>query len=175
MSVYFFSTAWIFAENPSELDLITNEKMIELAAQSPGTASKEAKKERAAQVEERHPHMIKLYAGGSLGQCMCATELSELHPNLLFIVTSGADCTDELTFRLIKNGKSVFKGYIFESEEKTPPGFSFAELELIGYDKVEVYNKVKTVFDDILKLGMDFMHGDLENAFIDYPPLGMED
>lgn len=113
MSVYFYCTVWALANKSEDLDKITDQQLIDIAIK-PGFSKDEgqswlmeARRIRAGKIEERSPFKLKIYAGESHGHCLYTDELSLSHPDVLFIEISGADCSDEESFSLIKDGKKV--------------------------------------------------------------------
>lgn len=115
MSVYFYCTAWAIAKKPEDLDAITNEQLVDIAVRPRNSPDEgqawltEARRIRAGTIESRTRFKMKMYAGESRGHCLSAFELSIMHPNLLFVEVSGADCTDEELFCVIKNGKTLIE------------------------------------------------------------------
>lgn len=111
MSVYFYCTAWVLAKNPEDLDTVTNEQLLKLAVTArPSSHIEEdwlirARKAAAGKIESKTRFKIKIYAGESRGHALYSPELSLLHPELLFVEISGADCTEKEFISLIKNGK----------------------------------------------------------------------
>jgi hypothetical protein len=123
MSVYFFRTVWGFSDKPEDIFAITDEQLIDLAIKEkyPGEYEKETwllevRRERAGKIENKTNSSIKIYAGGSLGECLYPLALSIIHPNVYFYSIDGADCTNEECLSLIKDGIILFRDTIFEGE-----------------------------------------------------------
>lgn len=115
MSVYFYCTTWVIAKKSEDLDAITNEQLLEFAIAKgnlrPSSEIEswinEERKSRSGQVEYKDAYSLKITAGGSRGYYFNPVTFSKLHPNLLFVTVSGADCTDEEELALIKNGEKI--------------------------------------------------------------------
>lgn len=149
MSVYFYCTAWGFSKTPKTLDAITNEQLVEMAI-APGSSPDEgqawlteARRMRAGKIESKGQYKIKLYAGEGRGQCLYPDEVSEMHPDVMFVEISGADCTQEESIALIKGGVVMLHYY-----GVVPYNHEFFQIVEQSDDET-TYDKVEKSFDDL--------------------------
>lgn len=144
MSVYFYCTVWAIARKSAALDVVTNQQLIDIAI-APGSSPDEgqpwlteARRVRAGKIESKTSFKMKICAGESRGHCLYVSELSRMHPDLLFIEVSGADSHEEESIGLIKNGETILKcrGVILYAHELFTLLSSRSDDESL-YDRVE--------------------------------------
>lgn len=138
MSVYFYCTIWIFAQNPEDLSSLNDEQIFKLSGLNISDTDEpwqiEEKKHSAGQIVSKEP-LTKIEAGGSRGYYFNILKLSRLYPKLLLLESSGADCDDACQISFINNGKRLLT---YRSESSLlPNGLPLKDLVLNNYADVK--------------------------------------
>lgn len=142
MGVYFYCTAWVFAEKPEELDVLTEKEMLEISVKYYDKLTFAEVESRAPEIMKRNPLSMRVESGGKYGHCFDVKGVSKLHPNLLFVVYSGADCTNEGHVFLCKNGQEIL------SYECTEDDWDIGEMKWPDL-QTATYSEVNKLFESV--------------------------